>query len=287
MATGSWFDALTHPRVRDLAWSLLCPPLHAFGPQPPPGLDPMKAIPDLLQLDKDPLPLETFLAEDPARRLGLYHEQLLHYHLSRQPQVADLQRGLAVRKAGITLGELDFLYRAHPHPGYLHLEVAFKFFLRINGQWLGVNPRDSLARKVARMETHQLPLSAGETFRNQQAPDRVVAQRLGWIKGCLFEPWTDYEHPMTKNAGGERWRGWWLYADQLSQLPQGRYRLLEGDRRLSPAREADLGRLLDRETLEREDFLRPRMLARMEPRDQAWDEMDRGLVMPRHWPAIR
>ncbi|WP_207061146.1 DUF1853 family protein [Motiliproteus sp. SC1-56] len=286
MHPSGWFASLTHPAVRDLAWALLCPPLWAQGSPHAPGLAPDELKAYFQTLDHSPQALEAHLASSSTRRLGLYHEQLLLFLLDTHPAVAEAYRGVAVREGGTTLGEADFIYRLDKFNFFIHLEVAFKFFLEFDGEWLGTDPTDSLGRKAHRMANHQLPLSETEAFRKSWHRG-AVTQRIGWIRGCRFIPLSGFTHS-DKAPVAKSWTGWWLYHDEVTVLPAtAHFQIVPRDRWLSPVR-----------ALSSKDFIasrdlsaplspdHPAMLARMVPVADHWQEADRGMVMPRHWPRL-
>ncbi len=161
--------ALTQQPVRDLAWVLLSPPLLDEGWQQrhPLSASAWWASPDLLadwlrQLDRQPAPLQDWLARHSIRRLGLYYERLWQFALLNAPGVELLAANLPVRQAGHTLGELDLLLR--DAEGVFHLELAVKFYLGLAGdgqahdRWLGPDSQDRLDLKIAHLCQRQLPL---------------------------------------------------------------------------------------------------------------------------------
>ncbi|EWC40565.1 DUF1853 family protein [Stutzerimonas stutzeri] len=216
-------DRLLHPQVRDLAWTMLAPPLLSEAPQrqrhpliasrwhSEPGL-----LADwLLCQDNDPSILQAWLSLHSIRRLGLYYERLWQYALSHAPDIQLLAANLPIRQNGSTLGELDLLFG--DDEGVHHLELAVKFYLGLgqsdgsqHAHWLGPGSHDRLDLKLAHMCQHQLPLCS------QPATLAVLAELTGrpvqssfWLGGYLFQPWPQgCSLPLGANPG--HLRGRWL-----------------------------------------------------------------------------
>ena len=178
----------------------------------------------LLELQQNPEPLYRFLGHQRhGARLGLYFESLLRFYFRYCPVSAHSLVGHNIKLYGDlqhpqrTTGELDFLLQ--DRTGLKHLEVAVKFYLgRQRGedwQWLGPNPTDTLARKVAHLSAHQLPISANLRYGRQ-----AIKQRLFLVKGALFTPWQaetrdiptpDYCQPYAHHH-------YWLYQNALEDF---------------------------------------------------------------------
>lgn len=167
------------------------------------------------------------------RRLGLYAEALLARILQAQADIQLLAQHTAIhqqvptaRQNGrATLGELDFVWRDRQSGRVHHWELAVKLYLYLPGpddgqahleRFVGLQQRDTLALKAAKLSQRQLPLS-----RHPQA-----AQALGvaadtaaaLFKGWLFYPlagagWQDYQEPATATRlrlNPAHAKGWWL-----------------------------------------------------------------------------
>lgn len=165
-----------HAAVRDLAWVMASPPLlgSADGQIGESGLGGVvtaawcqarftDAQAWLAALDSAPQGLLAWLDARTSRRLGLYFEALLGYWLAHGPGMALEAERMQVRRAGITLGEFDFVFRDARRAGRVHWEAAIKLYMhyppgRAGEYWLGPNARDSLEHKLTRLRTHQLPL---------------------------------------------------------------------------------------------------------------------------------
>lgn len=225
------FLALNCRPLRDLAWALLCSSLFV----PIPGLpaewfnrdyiDEFEAQNLLLWLqanDKNPILLDTHLAEQRSTRLGIYYEQLLsfyfvYYEINGERRFDLLAKNHQVNKDKRTLGEFDFIIFDRYTQCIKHLEVAVKFYLGHEDynnasqapikknqplhnwhNWVGPNFRDTLAIKMRHLQEHQLQL--GKTAAGTQSlidlmvskgyksiSDQGISCRLH-ISGRFFAP---------------------------------------------------------------------------------------------------
>ena len=177
---------------RDLRWLMTAPPLLSNPAlRWHPGQTLTAELPERI-------PAERLAALIALRhgRLGAYFEALATTLLEQSPDYTILARNRVIHGDGRTLGELDLLLRDHRSDRILHLELALKFYLKLepdetNPQpdqlWIGPGQRDFLAIKNDRMLRHQLRLP--ELARQHNAwptdlprPDRSEA----WVTGRLF-----------------------------------------------------------------------------------------------------
>ncbi|QJQ94373.1 MULTISPECIES: DUF1853 family protein [Halomonadaceae] len=230
ISSGDTDERYSHPLVRDLEWLLSAPDLLAMpcGARPNHrelGLNGESQRSLLDDLERDPLALETFMAAARQARLGLYHERLWQFLLSKAPGTQLLAHNLAIRREKRTLGELDMLYRRRSDGGLVHLEVAIKFYLGLTSgpgeptsqaRWIGPGSLDSLAIKRERLQRHQLPLleldetqAALQALRIEQGWDKGgraevrIEQRVA-LPGVLFYPWQGIAGP-DSSASQPRW----------------------------------------------------------------------------------
>ncbi|HCW95968.1 DUF1853 family protein [Pseudomonas sp. S5(2021)] len=295
--------ALTQQPVRDLAWVLLSPPLLDEGWQQrhPLSASAWWTSPDLLadwlrQLDRQPAPLQDWLARHSIRRLGLYYERLWQFALLNAPGVELLAANLPVRQAGHTLGELDLLLR--DAEGVFHLELAVKFYLGLAGdgqahdRWLGPDSQDRLDLKIAHLCQHQLPLGSAAPTRELLAEiTREEVHSRFWLGGYLFRPWPD-GGPGPRGAHPGHLVGRWLHRSAwprfCEQQPSPLWRPLPRANWLAPARLTAEELLPEREA---EAWLHDpeshaRMLVRLAPDSQgAWREQERLFLVADDWPG--
>lgn len=299
-------DQLRQPQVRDLAWTLLAPPLlHGDAQLPlrhPLAASSWLAEPQrlgewLLHQEQDSSALLHFL-NNGSSRLGRYYERLWQFALQAAPDVQLLAANLAIRAQGKTLGELDLLLR--DADGVHHLELAIKLYLgprrhpgEDSGYWLGPASEDRLGLKLQHMAEHQLQLSATPQARSALAGICEEPPRPGmWLSGYLFYPWP---HGCAAPSGShpEHLRGQWLPrgawpAFSTVQVP-GRWQPLARHAWLAPARlEADqlwsAGQLAD--WLQQLPADAPaQLLVRLLPGvDGDWREAERAFLVSDDWP---
>ncbi|WP_233833233.1 DUF1853 family protein [Paraburkholderia sp. ZP32-5] len=225
-------EPLRDAAVRDLAWLLLSPDL--LRPQPPLGVlaNPFETAQEwqatidwLYALDTNPDPLHRDLAATRITRLGRYAERLLGWFLQHGPAARLVAAGVALRHAGVTLGECDFLVESH-EGARLHWELAVKCYLHAGNvcstsntsnaddstparlaDYVGPNLKDRFDLKLAHLLNHQLPLSARDEFASTGYAGAWTPQMF--VKGWLF-----YRHGETPADAPEldpaHGRGWWV-----------------------------------------------------------------------------
>jgi hypothetical protein len=246
-------DALREPAVRDLAWLLFSADL--LRAQPPRGaLADCFATPEearatrvwLQALDADPAALLRALAAARITRLGRYAECLLGWFLQQGPAAWLVAANVPLRRAGVTLGECDFLLRTRDGRR-LHWELAVKCYLHVgDGQaqladYVGPDLRDRFDLKLAHLLTHQLPLSAREEFASLGLEGPWEPQMF--VKGWLFYRYGEAP-PEPAQLAPAHGRGWWTtrsawrdFAARMAQ-PGMRWRVLPRLEWLAPRHDA-------------------------------------------------
>lgn len=291
---------LRHPQVRDLAWTIVSPPLlrnPALSQRHPLQASDWASHPnDLLnwlhEQDARPQALLDWLAERPVRRLGLYYERLWQFALHRAAGIELLAANLPVREAGRTIGEFDLLLA--DAEGCHHLELAVKFYLARSqscsadpADWLGPGSQDRLDLKLAQMNGPQLALSRRPQSRKLLAERGIPQpQPALWLSGYLFQPWP-HGCPPPAHAAPEHLRGHWLHWRDwpaLRAMHNGCWQRLPRQAWLAPA-SLDEAQLADYEQVQQPP--QAILLARLEPAaDGRWEEVQRLFVVPDHWPAV-
>ena len=293
---------LRRPAVRDLAWTLLSPPLLSTPPCPQRhplagsawAADPQRLKAWLLHLDNDDRPLRERLAALTSRRLGLYYEGLWQFALGQAPGVELLSANLAIRTGGRTLGELDILLR--DADGTHHLELAIKLYLGpVNGQghdpgqWLGPGCHDRLGTKLAHLAGHQLPMSSDAQSREALAGLGIhELQAHVWLGGYLFYPSPGHADPPI-GANPLHLRGRWVRRRDWLVAVGERWQPLPRHAWLAPARvEAEVCWAPPQfatwlQSLEPQ--APAQMLVRLEAEgDGAWHEAERVFLVADQWP---
>lgn len=318
-ALDALLDALRESAVRDLAWLLFSP--HLLRAQPPLGrlatvfetADEVAAtIAWLHELEQNVAPLHEAIAAQRAVRLGRYAECLLAHFLRYGPAVRLVAANVALRRAGRTLGECDFLVET-ASGRRLHWELAVKCYLHVGSapatlaDYVGPNLQDRFDLKLAHLLDHQLPLSARDEFAALGHVGPWDAQML--VKGWLFYRWDPVRNGPTAvpaetvdvDVAGQidpaHARGFWTTHEQWHRLaaahPACRWVMLPRLAWLAPRRDVEGGSAEEAmpgdiaaftERLAQLDS--PTMVAGfVNEGGGRWRERLRGFVVPDVWPA--
>lgn len=218
-----WLQFQQH-EVRQLAFAIASPPLLQHWP------DQLNAdhialpdhafwqhhfkhfLPCLQQLDRNPTPLIQHLNNLRSTRLGIRFEGLLAFWLMQRDYHPYEVLGQSVKRMdGLrTLGEMDFVLRNGETQLIEHWEVAIKFYLGEDAfqstQWIGLNRRDSLGRKIRHLTANQ--------FSTQQYDAHPIDRQRAIIKGRLFYPVHQQQYHSPDWLAANHLTGQWGY-----QLP--------------------------------------------------------------------
>ncbi|MBL4710135.1 MAG: DUF1853 family protein, partial [Flavobacteriales bacterium] len=84
--------------------------------------------------------------------LGKYAETLLLFYLENHDHFQLLSHSLQLNQEKITLGELDYLFSKEGDEHAIHLELAIKFYLKVDRDgtevYLGPSTKDWMKRKL-------------------------------------------------------------------------------------------------------------------------------------------
>nr|WP_314480474.1 DUF1853 family protein [uncultured Pseudomonas sp.] len=293
---------LQRPAVRDLAWTLLSPPLlaNARCPQRHPLAGSLWAEhPHALQawlcaLDADDAPLQNWLKGLGSRRLGLYYERLWQFALQHAPGIELLAANLAIREDGRTLGELDVVLR--DRDGVHHLELAIKLYLGPEhngadaGGWLGPGCHDRLHAKLEHMRHHQLPMSSSTQGRAAlQRLDLTPGHAHMWMGGYLFYP-SSTSAQAPQGAHPLHLRGRWLHRKDWISVPGAHWQPLPRSAWLAPARCEACDAWSATQFAAWLHLLAPdapaQLLVNVQPQhDSSWQEVERVFLVADRWPG--
>ncbi|MGN6319296.1 DUF1853 family protein [Trinickia sp.] len=307
-ALDALLDALSDPVVRDLAWLLFSAPL--LRGHPPAGElavafetadESAATLAWLLELDRDARPLREAISATRIVRLGRYAECLLGYFLQHGPAARLIAANVALRLAGRTIGECDFLVET-ALGRRLHWELAVKCYLHAGGDraqladYVGPNLQDRFDLKLKHLLGHQLPLSAREEFAALGHGGPWQPQMF--VKGWLFYRWRE-SPPVAHAVEPAHHRGFWVTRGEWSSLcerqPAARWIVLPRLAWLAPRRavsnaDADGAGLSEAGALAERLAQQsgPTMVASFERTGAGlghWSEAQRGFVVPDEWPA--
>jgi hypothetical protein len=155
------------------------------------------------------------------QKLGHLYEDALAVLLEASPRFDLLAKSLQIRTdVHTTVGELDFLVRDGRSGPLIHLELATKFYLAVEGEsgllLPGPDARDNYFKKLQRLREHQLTLAKNyrEDLPERYRDEEIVTRQL--IYGCLFDhvhahapAAPDFIHPDCR-------RGRWLSVDECA-----------------------------------------------------------------------
>ena len=224
-ANAPW-NAYQRPFVRDLAYVLACPNVLTqwldFAPhQNPHTVDVhsasfWQAQFDTYQQRLDELDttnayqgLTRYLLKRPSpSRLGFHFEGLLSFWLEdgfvRQLHPYEmLANNVQLYSGKQTTGELDLILYNHAESLVEHWELAIKFFMGsapfAPENWVGINSKDNLERKMTHMQTKQFR----SVWVDTEDHGRIrIDKRYGIIKGRFFLPIN------TTDFGNADWPHW-------------------------------------------------------------------------------
>lgn len=222
--------------------------------------------------------------------LGKYAETLILFYLQHQERFQLLSHNLQLAEEKITRGELDFLFSEQGNEQTIHLELAVKFYLKVeqNGSevYLGPSTKDWMKRKLKKLLSHQLELPHQNKDLLPAEFRQLKFRSQLYLKGSLFLPYEEWQlenhHPLNC--------GWWVPIDAIETVlnPQHHYNIITDKRdwlfpfnsRLKRYTKEGLLSLTSPLLLERNEL----MICRFDENKQI---MDRGFVMRENWPLER
>lgn len=206
------WEAYTRPYVRDLAYALACPNVltqwidfalhentHAISVHSASFWQAQFATykQRLTELDTttDYQALTRYLLKRPSpNRLGFHFEGLISFWLEdglarKLHPYETLANNVQLYNGKQTTGEIDLILYNHQDKLVEHWELAIKFFMGsapfepVN--WVGINAKDNLQRKMTHMQTKQFRTVWVDTENHGQVK---IDKRYGVIKGRFFVP---------------------------------------------------------------------------------------------------
>ena len=206
------WEAYKRPYVRDLAYVLACPNVltewldfalpqntHAISVHSTSFWKMQFEVYEqrLKELDNtnEYQALTRYLLKRPSpNRLGFHFEGLLSFWLAdgfarKLHPYEILASNVQLFNGKQTTGELDLILYNHQEKLVEHWELAIKFFMGSAPfepeNWVGINSKDNLQRKMIHMQTRQFRTVSVETEKHGQVK---IDKRYGVIKGRFFLP---------------------------------------------------------------------------------------------------
>ncbi|MGR5077725.1 DUF1853 domain-containing protein [Photobacterium swingsii] len=208
------------------------------------------------------------------RRLGFYYQWLWLQLIEAHPNYVLVADEIQLNWHQRTLGAIDFLVNNTQTNELEHWEVAIKFYLAYQGQWLGPNANDNLDKKTARMVEHQLNLTDHPAYLGALTDQYgAVTQKRLIMQGRLFHHYQGKETGSTIAIHPDATTGLWCFKHQANTLlDQGKqFRPLKKPQWISPPAFNDLSVPLD--------------LTALTTPTQVVDQMNTiWFIVPDHWP---
>lgn len=181
---------------------------------------------ELNQFEISPTTITSFDQLTPVKiRLGKLVERFVSYELSLHKSISIINENLQIIEDKLTVGELDCLLRHFNQ--IIHLEISYKFYLYDENvgnleseRWIGPNRRDSLAQKLSKLKSKQLPiLFHKETIRTLEKVDIDVYDilQLVYFKAQLFVPYP-IKISLLPEINNDCIKGFYIQKSQLNQF---------------------------------------------------------------------
>lgn len=96
--------------------------------------------------------------------LGKRMESFFQFYVEHFSDYRTLAHNVQIQGTSATVGEIDFLLEENSTAQVLHVELVYKFYLYEPSiqdelsKWIGPNRRDTLVKKLDRLQRHQLPM---------------------------------------------------------------------------------------------------------------------------------
>lgn len=241
------------------------------------------------------------LFSHPSGFIGKRFERILHYCFTHHPAFELAGSGIVIQREKQTIGEVDFLLRHSATGDWVHVESACKYYLGTGNHtswraWLGVNPDDSLERKINTL-VRQLDTSrAREVLRSLAPDDTDSVHSVVLMKGYFFVPFDLLgKSRLPHHAHRSHSAGWWMHQSQLQAIPDmpAQWVVLPRDRWIAPWRSlvSEIvpvgGNELRRQVY---DILLHHpgcLVVQLFQEGEEYRELSRGMIVPDHWPGRR
>jgi hypothetical protein len=273
------FFSIASKTGRDLVWSVFGPALinSSYAPD-------LRALLPQLTLDLCNR-VDTVDIDFNSPRLGFCFEQMWQQALTMAgiSYVANTQ----ITSPQRTLGELDLLINQANKT--LHAELALKFYLGVEDDWIGPNRRDLLSQKIAHTTSHQLPLASTNegltAIKNAGFNNEVTSVAI--MRGCLFHPAHNLTPaPLPQDVAHDHWRGQWCPVSQLHLIPEGHWYVLSKQDWISPVLASfsiDREELIHYLSVYFDHLTTPMCIARVNKGPYGWAEAERWMIVPADW----
>lgn len=152
-----------------------------------------------------------------SNRIGLYYQWLLRHQIQTSSSLNLIADEIQIVESGRTIGEIDFLVQHLDHNDIAHWEVAIKFYLLFEDQWIGPNAQDHLNHKIQKMRSQQLALSQKPCFKNHFNHLTIKSRRIA-LQGRLYiNPYLKQPKFISPEINANRIKGYWCWQNQIDQ----------------------------------------------------------------------
>lgn len=166
-----------------------------------------------------------------ATVLGKRMEHFFACYISHFTSEEVLIQNQQIIQNKVTLGELDFLLRDSASEIYSHIELIYKFYLfdpetgtSELDHLIGPNKRDSLNRKLSRLETRQFPLlfhpATTRMLKTLKVDPQNISQKM-CFKASVFLPKHMEKYSFTL-INPEAVAGFWIKASEFTMEGYGK-----------------------------------------------------------------
>lgn len=223
-------ETLTTDFTREIAWCLFSPDLVKEFTSPI-ELDSW-AINWLKWLDTNLFMSD--LTPFVKRPVGRRFEQILRFYFEQHPDWQLIAQNKVIEDNGITIGEIDFIVMRLSREEIYHLEVAAKFFLRLDDLYWGPNKNDRLDLKIDKLVKKQLKLTEQPAAQSWLVGLTIMPGKLlkrCHIKGLLFDKY---------NESDDNKQPFWMTHSTFKQLNHAKFAVISKEHWLTPTLPAHL-----------------------------------------------
>lgn len=174
--------------------------------------------------------IKTFDLKVPSNLiLGRRVEYFFKYYLEQFSNEEILLANTQITSNKITVGELDFLLRNRFSQSISHVELVYKFYLydpsipSETDRWIGPNRRDTLVKKLKKLQEQQLPLLHRLETQPLLKQLHISPEEIGQMicfKANLFVPYSLLEKPFAR-INPDCVQGFWLKAKEFTEQEFG------------------------------------------------------------------
>jgi uncharacterized protein len=158
-------------------------------------------------------------------RLGKLIEHFVFNEFEQIPALTILASNIQLINNKITIGEIDCLIKYLSR--YIHVEIIYKFYLydpKIKSseidKWIGPNRNDTLAKKIDKLKTKQLPIlkhQKAKEFLNKHGLGSNVFDQKVYFKAQLFVPFNMLNKKMDL-INSQCIKGYYLKFNEIKKL---------------------------------------------------------------------